>query len=177
MLAGTLKLEKLKKEKNTLDLKESTCLERINKLREFIAWLKRHWREESRIATEMLLAPSTKCAFVTTIPSARTMKPEPSPGVMRRPPCPPPKNQSNGSTGARETISVCTVTTAGETLAIASVGSEATAQVPRPGIDRLQLRSPGAGGPLVPLAARAAAYGKLRAMVEGAAIVRRELGA
>lgn len=29
------KLEKLKKEKNTLDLKESTCLERINKLREF----------------------------------------------------------------------------------------------------------------------------------------------
>jgi 5'-nucleotidase len=29
------KLSKLKKEKNTLDLKESTCLERINKLREF----------------------------------------------------------------------------------------------------------------------------------------------
>ena len=29
------KLEKLKKEKTTLDLKESTCLERINKLREF----------------------------------------------------------------------------------------------------------------------------------------------
>src|SRR5688500_9853186 len=70
-------------------------------------------------ATEIRVAPTTTCALVMTMPSARVMNPEPSPGRTRVPPRPPKK--SNGSTGPRSTVSVCTVTTAGATCATASV--------------------------------------------------------
>ena len=76
----------------------------------------------SRKATLIFCAPMTTCAFVTITPSSRMTNPEPSPGVtsVRAPP-PPPKNMSKGDAATRCTTSVCTVTTAGDTLATASV--------------------------------------------------------
>ena len=75
----------------------------------------------SRMATLTFVAPATTCAFVTITPLACTMKPDPMPACVRRPPRPPPNIISNGSAGTCCTLSVCTVTTAGATFATASV--------------------------------------------------------
>jgi hypothetical protein len=69
-------------------------------------------------ATSTRLAPLTTWALVISTPSARTKKPVPMP-ARRCSAGPPPKKNANGSTGARSTVSVWTVTTAGETRAAA----------------------------------------------------------
>src|SRR5215467_7281537 len=69
--------------------------------------------------TDTFCAPATTCAFVTITPSFRTTNPVPRPACVRG--CARPKNISNGSCGDWSTTSVCTVTTAGETLATAAV--------------------------------------------------------
>jgi hypothetical protein len=60
------------------------------------------------------------CALVTMMPSARITNPEPMP-ALRRSPLRPPMKYSKRSTGARSTVSVCTVTTVGATRSTAVV--------------------------------------------------------